>query len=88
MGLADERSDANRIVAGFIEHMQREGIKVTRAMFERHLSGEIGSAQFNADMSAVQRPGFEWRPAEAAQTVSERLITLLPGEPWRGSARG
>ena len=35
-------------------------------------------------MSALLRPGFEWRPEEAARTVSERLIPLLPGEPWKG----
>ena len=88
MGLADKRSDADRIVAGFSEYMQREGSRITRAMFERNLAGNTGDAQFNADLSALLRPGFEWRPAEMAQTVSERLITLLPGEPWRGSARG
>ena len=84
LGLADERSDAERIVAGFGEYMEREGGAVTRAMFERNLAGKIGDAQFNADMSALLRPGFEWRPVEAAQTVSERLIPLLPGEPWKG----
>ena len=64
--------------------MDREGGSVTRAMFERNLAGKIGNVQFNADMSAMLRPGFEWRPAEAAQTVSERLIRLLPGEAWKG----
>jgi len=84
MGLADERSDAQRIVAGFGEYMEREGGSVTRAMFERNLAGKIGDAQFKADMSALLRPGFEWRPAEAARRVSELLIRLLPGEPWKG----
>ena len=84
VGLADERSDAERIVAGFGEYMEREGSPVTRAMFERNLAGKIGDTQFNADMSALLRPGFEWLPAEAVRTVSERLIPLLPGEPWKG----
>ena len=83
-GLADERSDAGRIAAAFREYMDREGGPVTRALFERNLAGKIGDAQFNADMSALPRPGFEWRPAEAARVVSERLISLLPGEPWKG----
>lgn len=84
MGLADERIDAERIVAGFGAYMEREGDPVTRAMFERNLAGKVGDAQFNADMSALLRTGFEWRPTEAARTVSERLIALLPGEPWKG----
>ncbi len=84
MGLADGRSDAGRIVAVFREYMEREGHPVTRAMFERNLAGKIGDAQFDADMSALLRPGFEWQPVEAARTVSRRLISLLPGKPWKG----
>ena len=84
MGLADGRSDAGRIAAAFGEYMDREGGRVTRAMFERNLAGKVGDAQFNADMSALLRPGFEWQPAEAAGMVSGRLISLLPGEPWKG----
>ena len=87
-GLDDERSDAERIVAGFREYMEREGGPVTRAMFERNLAGKLGDPQFRADMSALLRPGYEWRPAKAARTVSERLVSLLPGEPWKGEMDG
>ena len=83
-GLANERSDASRIATAFREYMEREGAAVTRAMFERNLAGKVGDAQFNADMSALLRPGFEWRPEEAARSVSERLIPFLPGKPWKG----
>ena len=88
IGLTNGRSDAGRIAAAFREYMDREGGPVTRAMFERNLAGKIGNAQFNADMSALLRPGFEWRPAEAARTVSDQLISLLPGEPWKGETDG
>ncbi len=84
MGIANGRSDAGRIVAAFRKYMERERRPVTRAMFERNLAGKIGNTQFNADMSALLRPGFEWQPAEAARTVYEQLISLLPGEPWKG----
>ena len=88
MGLADGQSDAGRIAAAFQEYMDREGGPVTRAMFEKNLAGKIGDAQFNADMSALLRPGFEWRPSEVARTVSQRLLALLPGEPWKGETDG
>ena len=84
MGLADQRIDAERIVAAFGAHMKREGDPVTRAMFEQNLAGKVSDIQFNADMSALLRTRFEWSPIEAARTVSERLIALLPGEPWKG----
>ena len=85
-GLADERSNAERIVAAFREYMDREGHQVTCAMFESNLAGKLGDPQFGADMSALLRPGYEWRPAQAARMVSERLISLLPGDPWKGEA--
>ena len=84
IGLADERSNARRIVMAFQAYMEREGAAVTRAMFERNLAGKVGDAQFNADVGALLRPGFDWRFAAAARTVAERLIPLLPGEPWKG----
>ena len=88
MGLADERSNAARIADSFRKYMAHEGGSVTRAMFERNLEGKIGDAQFNAGLSAILRPGFEWQPWEAARTVSERLISLLPGEPWKRETDG
>ena len=87
-GLADERSDAERIVAAFREYMDRDGHRVTRAMFEKNLAGKLGDPQFGADMSALPRQGRRWRAEEAARTVSERLISLLPGEPWKGGRDG
>ncbi len=83
-GLAADQSDAGRIVAAFREYMERDSATVTRALFERNLAGKIGDAQFNADMSALLRPGFEWRPQDLAESVSGRLISFLPGAPWKG----
>ena len=83
-GLGDERSDPGRIVSAFREYMARDGHLVTRAMFERNLAGKLGDPQFGADMSALLTRDYEWRPAEAAQMVFERLIRLLPGEAWKG----
>ena len=64
--------------------MDRDGAQVTRAMFERNRAGKLGDSRFNADLSVLLTRGYEWRPAEAGRTVSERLIRLLPGEPWKG----
>ncbi len=84
IGLDNERSNAGKIVAAFQEYMARDGVTVTRTLFERNLAGKLRNPQFSADMSALPRAGFEWKPEEAAQTVARRLIRLLPGEPWKG----
>ena len=83
-GLGDDRSDPGRIVSAFREYMDRAAGPVTRAMFERNLAGKLADPRFSADLSALLTQGYEWRPAEAARTVSERLIRLLPGERWKG----
>ncbi len=82
-GLDDERTDPRQIVAAFQKYMAHEAHPVTRGMFESNLAGKLGDPQFNADMSALLTQGYEWRPAESARAVSERLISLLPGEPWK-----
>ena len=79
-GLDDERTDPRQIVAAFRKYMDHEAHPVTRGMFESNLADKLGEAQFNADMSALLTRGYEWRPVEAARTVSERLISLLPVE--------
>ncbi len=86
IGITDERSNVGRIVATFQKYMEREGSRITRAMFERNLAGKIGNTQFNADMSALLRSGFAWRPQETARSVAVRLISSLPCEPWKGEA--
>ena len=86
MGLADERCNPGRVAATFREYMDREDGPVTRAMYERNLAKKIGDTQFNADMSALLRPEFEWRPTKIAQTVYAQLISLLPGEPFKRGA--
>ena len=86
-GLGDERSDPRRIVSAFREYTKHNACVITRAMFERNLAGKLGDAQFRADMSALLTEGYKWQPAQAARAVSERLIPLLPGEPWKGERR-
>ena len=69
-------------MAAFRKYMDHEAHSVTRTMFESNLAGKLRDPQFDADMSALLTQGYQWRPAESARAVSERLIALLPGEPW------
>ena len=84
IGLDNEHINDGRIVAAFREYMARDGVPITRALFERNLAGKLRNPQFSADMSALPRPGFDWKPVEAARRVGRRLIRLIPGEPWKG----
>ena len=73
-----------RIVASFLAYTQREGGRVTRAQFERNLSAKLLDAQFTGDIGPLLAAGFRWDIEKDAPIVSSRLITLLPGEPWKG----
>lgn len=78
--------DPARVVAAFSAYMDHGGHRVTRALFEQNIEAKLRNPQFAADIGPLLAPGHRWNLDEAARTVSERLIALLPGEPWRGEA--
>ena len=77
-------TDPDRIVGAFSEHMKRGGHPVTRAQFERNLESKLRDPRFDADISPLLATGFSWDIEAAAASVRSRLITRLPGDPWKG----
>lgn len=84
LALESDAADPDRVVAAFSKYMDHGGHHVTRALFEQNLAAKLRDRQFAADIGPLLAPGHSWDPEEAARTVSSRLITLLPGEPWKG----
>ena len=84
VGLEDERSDPERIVATFQEYMTRDSRQLTRAVFERNLANKLADPQFRADVNTLVVPGDTWSLDDAASAVSTQLISLLPGDSWKG----
>ena len=82
--LGDSAVDPDRVAEAFIKYMTRSGHPVTRALFERNLAGKLCDPQFSADISPLLAGGHRWDLTEVTRTVSERLIALLPGAPWKG----
>jgi hypothetical protein len=56
---------------------------VTRAQFEQNLYAKLRNPQFTADIGPLLATGRNWDMPAAAVDVSERLIALLPGDPWK-----
>ncbi len=77
-------TDPERIIASFLEYMNRSGHRVTRAQFERNLAEKLRDAQFTADIGPLLSQGYSWKLETAAEQVSETLVQLLPGDPWEG----
>jgi predicted nucleotidyltransferase component of viral defense system len=79
--------DPGRIVEAFTAYMKEEGKRVTRAQFERNLAERLTSAQFSADITPLLASNYKWTKDRAADTVSTRLLALLPGDPWKKPKR-
>ena len=82
--LTSEQAKPDRIVEIFSAYMEHQGLRVTRAQFEENLFGKLADPQFTGDISPLLASDFSWDIKKAAPLVSARLITLLPGDPWKG----
>jgi predicted nucleotidyltransferase component of viral defense system len=87
LALAEAKAEPARIVEAFTHYMQAEGANVTRAIFEENLAGKLKDARFAADMGPLLAPGRTWEFEDAAARIAKELVTLLPGEPWKGKAK-
>ena len=76
--------DPQRIVAAFLEYMARDGHPITRAQVEQNLALKMRDGAFLSDLSPLLATGEAWDPIAAEALISQRLVTLLPGDPWRG----
>jgi predicted nucleotidyltransferase component of viral defense system len=85
IALRHGHADAKRIVQAFQEYMRHEGNSVSRAEFEENLTRKLKDPEFHADIGPLLAVDAAECDVEAeAALVSESLISLLPGEPWKG----
>jgi predicted nucleotidyltransferase component of viral defense system len=80
--------DEAALVDCFQRYMASEGASVTRAMFEANLAQKLASPAFRGDVRPLLRDADAYEAHAAGALVSERLVARLPGEPWKGHARG
>lgn len=78
--------DPARIVETFAAYMDRDGHRVTRALFEQNMDQKRTDPQFTADIGPLLASGYSWNFTAAAAQVQAALIERLPGEPWRGGS--
>ena len=81
------RADPQRIVSAFLQYMAHDGHSMTRAQVEQNLALRMRDGAFLADLSPLLASGEAWDPVTAEAIVSQRLVALLPGEPWKGEQR-
>ncbi|MGE3172495.1 MAG: nucleotidyl transferase AbiEii/AbiGii toxin family protein [Planctomycetota bacterium] len=71
------------IVRVFGTYLERAGLRVTRAQFERNLAQKERMPEFFGDVLPLLPGDGTYEPATALSLVRQRLIELLPGKPWR-----
>jgi predicted nucleotidyltransferase component of viral defense system len=78
--------DPRAVAECFSGYMKANGLRVTRAEFEANLSEKVQNPSFRADVAPLLRDPDGYDIDDAAAIVRDRLVSLLPGEPWK--ARG
>ncbi len=89
LSLAMERGlvSPNRLVQCFLQCMADGGHAATRAQVEANLHAKERDAAFRGDIAPLLRPGVTWDFDAGLERVREQLVSLLPGDPWRGDGR-
>jgi predicted nucleotidyltransferase component of viral defense system len=87
VALAGNDVSPERIANAFQRYMEEEGHRVTRANFEENLAFKMKDPEFLADISPLLSAGYRWEPQAESAVVLSRLITLLPGAPWKSTRR-
>jgi predicted nucleotidyltransferase component of viral defense system len=72
------------IVEAFARYMEHEGKQLTRAQFERNLVSKLSDKKFAADIQPLLAAAYKWDRSQGAQVILERIISGLPGAPWKG----
>ncbi len=81
--LKNELVDPREIIKIYLSHCEKEKLVVTRALFEKSMAEKVRNEDFKLDTSNLLAAGNEWSFREAHEMVQERIINLLPGDPWK-----
>ncbi len=77
--------DARILLRCFQRYMAEGGHRVTRAQFEANLHEKSTDTDFREDILPLLRPTINWDFPVALKAVNQRLISRLPGDPWKKS---
>lgn len=80
-------ADPTVIVACFQRYMEHNDLSVSRAMFEENLAHKRRDPAFLKDMPPLLPAGVQYDAAHALPVIVERILSVLPGDPWQGNVR-
>lgn len=84
LGLRHAETNVDDVLAGLAAYMSVGGVPVTRARMEANLAAKMRDTAFVGDVKPLLRPGLSYDGNVAWREVHKRVVTKLPGRPWRG----
>ncbi len=77
--------DPKKIVYCFSKYMDHGKTPVTRAQYEENLTRKMTDPAFLGDINPLLSPNSpKFDPVVANKQVQVELLSLLPGDPWKG----
>jgi predicted nucleotidyltransferase component of viral defense system len=83
--LKEKKVSAQEMVDTFLEHLKRDSLTVSRAEFEENMIKKIESPIFQNDLAPLLSPDDSFDLRGGFDLLMKELISLLPGEPWKGA---
>jgi predicted nucleotidyltransferase component of viral defense system len=83
--LSTKAFNEKNVIKCFERYVTHGGLSVTRAQFEENLANKMQDDAFLEDVKPLLPTGVTYQAENAYNLVSSRLITRLPGDPWKGS---
>jgi predicted nucleotidyltransferase component of viral defense system len=74
----------DHVIACFLAYLEHGGLSISRAQYEASMAQKLLSADFRNDVIPLLRDESGYDIDEAYGLVRQRLISRIPGEPWKG----
>lgn len=85
LGLNHAETSVEDLLKSFAVYMNCVGVPPTRAQFEANMAAKMQDDAFLRDLEPLLRPDLQFDNRAAWQMVHERIVSLLPGAPWKGA---
>ena len=79
--------DQQKVVGCLLFYLDKEGLTLSRAEFEKNMHHKLKDKLFLEDISALLPPNREYAHALSYDLVHRELICLLPGDPWQNNQK-
>ena len=78
--------EEQRVVTHMRAYLGNAGLSASRAEYEANMASKLVEPDFRNDVVPLLSSGAHYDVDQAYESVHARLISLIPGAPWKGAA--